>query len=58
MTGSITKGSLPKNSKPMTEEEKRRRKFAASLTRHVFGRYYWDDALEAEKQSASKKWKR
>jgi|GEM_PF-3984213 len=55
MTGSKSKGWDPNGSKPMTEEERRRRNFAKSLTRNLFGRHYWDDALEAEKQDASKK---
>ena len=40
---------------PLDSEQDRRRRFAKSLTRNVFGRHYWDDALEAEKQNASRK---
>jgi hypothetical protein len=35
----------------------RRRQFARALTRAEFGRFYWDDKLEAEKQRALRKTK-
>jgi len=38
-------------------EDLQRQRFARALTRSVFGRHYWDDALEAEKQRASRKTK-
>ena len=43
--------------KPATAESDRRDAFARALTRAMFGRYYWDDSLEAEKQRASRKHK-
>lgn len=36
-------------------EDRQRQRFARAITRSVFGRHYWDDALEAEKQRASRK---
>lgn len=40
-----------------SSDEDRRCAFARALTRAVFGRYYWDESLEAEKQRASRKHK-
>jgi len=40
---------------PAKIDDDRRRRFARELNRAMFGRNYWDDRLEAEKQRASRK---
>jgi hypothetical protein len=42
----------PNETSPESEEGRQRRRFAKSLTRAVFGRYYWDDEMEEEKRRA------
>ena len=40
---------------PRKADEDARRKFAKALARDLFGKHYWDDRLEAEKQKAVRK---
>lgn len=51
---SVTAICKPTKNPPASDGD-RRSAFARALTRAMFGRYYWDDSLEAEKQRASRK---
>lgn len=43
-----------------SDDGKKNQQFARMLTKSLFGRHYWDDAMELEKQRATQnpKWRR